>query len=230
MCGSQRGWGIKQDPPPHTHHIYSSALPTSLQCHGAFTHSQGVLERLPRLGAGRGDTATCTHTHTHTAPSLGEAGPGSPHPAKILEVEAAWLAQLTAWIIHTTKCSWGISALLGAASAGSPPCCWYFQHVPAPFQPLGEAVPRGCSAPCKPPHTPGALGTHLRMGLGVSLKPCALNPQDWVLSAPPQPSSPRIEIWGAFRALLGLHRRLHADKAHPAPSLATEGAKTSPWV
>lgn len=73
MCGSQRGWGIKQDPPPHTHHIYSSALPTSLQCHGAFTHSQGVLERLPRLGAGRGDTATCTHTQS-SFPGGGRAG------------------------------------------------------------------------------------------------------------------------------------------------------------
>lgn len=161
VCGSQRGWGIKQAPPtPHLELgiAYVAAVPRGLYA------QPGCPGKAPEArGRTWGHGHVHTHTHTHSSfPGGGRAGLGSPHPANSLEVEAARLAQLTARIIHTTKCSWGISALLGAASAGSPPCCWYFQHVPAPLQPLGEAVAGGCLAPCKPPHTPRALGTHLR--------------------------------------------------------------------
>lgn len=151
-----------------------------------------------------------------------ETGPGGGRVGlpKSIEAKAERLAQPTARIMPTNTSSWGISALPGASAAVviSPPCRCYFQHVPAPSCPASPAERQWPEA-ARPQ---GSGNPPEDTGLGVSLKPCALNPQDGACQLVPN------HLPTGFKS--AKHRHLHADKPRPASSLATEGAKTSPGV
>lgn len=234
VCGSQRGWGIKQDP-PHTHtHTTFRARHCLRRCSATGPLRTARVSWKGSRGSGQDvGTRPRAHTHTHTQllpwgrqgraglpPSCKQPRGGSRTARPAHSPDNPHHQMLLGDFSSSRGCLRRLPTLLLVFPARASP-------LTAPRRGSGRRLLGPLQAPA---HPQGSGNPPEDAGLGVSLKPCALNPQDWVLSAPPQPSSPRIEIWGAFRALLGLHRHLHADKAHPAPSLATEGAKTSPWV